>query len=225
MEIAPLGSLSSPQAKSNGRGMGPLLLASCSVSLYVTRASHVVQNRFLRRKGDQQGTLSSLGNSDHDAALQSCSRCLLCGVLWQATDTRQSSTTSFDSFAMESEVAASNASFEAVVCGSDEYVRRHAKLSSLISNGFFKFSQAERDARSVIRIEDIREDIEPTVYLRVSETGVLTLCSTKGEDIEYFCGLPPPALRIAQKHFKQAISEAVELSSVARSIQLAASSL
>jgi hypothetical protein len=126
---------------------------------------------------------------------------------------------------MDPEIAASNASFEAMICGTDEYVRRHGKLCSLLSNGFFKFSQAARDARSVIRIDDIREDIEATLSIRVSEQGVLTLVSAKGEDIEYFCGLPPPALRTAQKHFKQALSEAVDMSICVQSIRQAASSL
>jgi hypothetical protein len=102
----------------------------------------------------------------------------------------------------------------------DSYATGQLKLSNYLSSGIFQLTQAKKNGIS-LSADDVREEIDPCVALTVSTDDgsfALDVISDQKEALLMFSGLPPPALKRAQSHFKEAIKSIIELANTAAAI-------
>lgn len=100
---------------------------------------------------------------------------------------------------------------------SGSYIGGQSNLSEHLSSGVLQLALARRDNRSVCRIGDIRSDFEATCVIDCLEDK-FELIKCDGDDIQLFCGLPPPALRKAQAHFRLALEEVIKIANQVQDI-------
>jgi hypothetical protein len=99
---------------------------------------------------------------------------------------------------------------------SEHYIQTHSIISSHLSSGLLQLALAFRDNRSVCRIDDIRSEFDNTCTIDTDDSSRAVF--TEGDDIQLFCGLPPPALRKAKVQFRLALEEVLKLSALAQEI-------
>jgi len=93
---------------------------------------------------------------------------------------------------------------------SESYLESQEKFAGHLSSGLLQLALAFRDNRSVCRIDDIRSEFDETCLVDCLEDK-LELATKDGDDIQLFCGLPPPALRKAKVQFRLAVEEAIKM--------------
>ena len=102
----------------------------------------------------------------------------------------------------------------------DSYATGQLKLSNYLSSGIFQLTQAKKNGIT-LSANDVREDIDPCIALTNSTADgsfALDVVSDQKDALLMFSGLPPPALKRAQTHFKEAVKSIVELANIAAAI-------
>ena len=105
-----------------------------------------------------------------------------------------------------------------IIHESNEYIKLQEQLSSFVAQGTLQLALARRDNKSVSRFEDIRTEFDKTLSVR-ENLDLEVVCCNDGDDIEMFCGLPPPALRRAKDKFRSAATVALQLCTHIRTIE------
>lgn len=96
-----------------------------------------------------------------------------------------------------------------LLSSTQSYLESQNAIGKCISSGIFSMTQARKQKGVFIaKPDDIRVEISATSFLHSNSTAdpefVLTV-SENSSDIFYVCGLPPPALRTAQKEFRSCL--------------------
>lgn len=103
---------------------------------------------------------------------------------------------------------------------SEEYLILQSRISVAISNGFMAMAVARKSVR-IGHPEDLRMDLEANTILNPSIAGegyCVDRWEGEGSAMHMLCGLPPPALKKAQKEFMAAVHLLVELEQKAKEI-------
>lgn len=105
----------------------------------------------------------------------------------------------------------------------NSYNSQKEGLAKSLSDAFYQLSLARKANRSIMKIDDLRQDLHPKVTIQYSQENhnyeILSL-NTQSEDtlttppsnvMLMLCGLPPPALKKSQDNFSLALQQAIAL--------------
>ena len=100
-----------------------------------------------------------------------------------------------------------------------QIVELEDKMKDILSKGYFGMTLARNSGHN-ISIQNCRADIDTSVEIDVSPEGNFELYESKPEinPLLVVCGLPPPALKKSQTHFKEALKLAIDVANIVNSI-------
>lgn len=103
---------------------------------------------------------------------------------------------------------------------SDGYITRQIKLGKILSDGLINISKSRKNGAMINSPDNVRDDFDACLSVEHIENSVkYDIFEVEGDSILFVSGMPPPALRKAQKSFRQAVDVILELVSIIQDIQ------
>ncbi len=124
------------------------------------------------------------------------------------------------SFLKTNESSVNNAEILAVLDGCDSYAKNHLLLKKHLSDGIFNLSKSRKNGALVASADDMRDEFDATFLVeQEKEYADFEKVELEGDSILLLSGMPPPALKIAQKDFRNAVDVVLELARLVQTIR------